>query len=392
MDAVYIGGLNFINNTMHNQRQMQVMDKDRSFYFLALQKVEGIGCRGGRKLIELFGGPKEVLMAKEKELLKVKGMGKKLVRNLKSTEIYTAAERELAKAQKSKVKIISLHDAEYPQLLLECPDAPLLLFSRGNPELRGRRVISIVGTRKMTVQGESFLHRLFSELLPYDPVVVSGLAYGVDICAHRLSLRHGLTTLGVLAHGMDRIYPRAHYKTAIDMIGQGALLTEFWMGTSPEKENFVKRNRIIAGISEATIVIESSGKGGSLITADLANSYHREVFAVPGRSTDQHSAGCNHLIKTNRALMLTQAKDLEYMLNWEPVRESLLKRDSRSPVFSDVDEKKAYEALKEKGPLHVDRLSAECRLEVKLLFPALLRLEIKGMIRELSGKNYEAII
>ena len=368
------------------------MDTDRSFYFLALQKAEGIGCRGGRKLIEMFGGPEEVLSAREKELLNVKGLGPKLVRNLKSKEIFTAAERELTRARKANVRTISLSDPEYPQRLLNCPDAPLLLFSRGNPELSDRRVISIVGTRKMTSRGESFLHGLFSELAPYDPVVVSGLAYGVDICAHRLSLRHGLTTIGVLAHGMDRIYPRAHYKTAIEMIDQGALLTEFWTGTPPEKENFVKRNRIIAGISEATIVIESSGKGGSLITADLANSYHREVFAVPGRCTDQFSTGCNHLIKTNRASMLTKAKDLEYMLNWEPVGDSLLKGTGGLPTFSDTDEIKAYETLKEKGPLHVDRLSAECRLEVKRLFPALLRLEIKGMIRELPGKNYETIV
>jgi DNA processing protein len=340
----------------------------------------------------LFGGPQEVLSAGEKELLSVKGLGPKLVKNLKSKEILIAAERELIRARKANVRTISLFDPQYPQHLLNCADAPLLLFSRGNPELSGRRVISIVGTRKMTARGESFLHRLFSELSPYDPVVVSGLAYGVDICAHRLSLRHGLTTIGVLAHGMDRIYPRGHYKTAIDIIKQGALLTEFWMGTPPEKENFVKRNRIIAGISEATIVIESSGKGGSLITADLANSYHREVFAVPGRCTDPFSTGCNHLIKTNRAAMLTQAKDLEYMLNWEPVADSSLMGAGGQPTFSDTDEKKTYETLKEKGPLHVDRLSTECRLEVKRLFPVLLRLEIRGMIRELPGKNYETTL
>jgi DNA processing protein len=368
------------------------MEKDRGFYFLALQKVEGIGSVGARRLIELFGSPKEVLRAKEKELLQVRGLGPRLVRNLKSKEVYRLAETEMNTIEKSNVGLICLTDSEYPRHLLECPDAPILLFSRGNPDLTNRRIVSIVGTRKMTTQGESFMHRFFSELVAYDPIVVSGLAYGVDICAHRLSLKHGLITVGVLAHGMDRIYPRAHYNTALEMIREGALLTEFWMGSLPEKENFVKRNRIIAGLSEATIVIESSGKGGSLITADLASSYHREVFAVPGRSADHCSTGCNHLIKTNKALMLTQAKDLEYMLNWQPTRVSKLNRGSNLYELSDDDEKKVFEILKARGRLHADQIALECEMEVKLLFPALLRLELKGAIRELSGKYFEAIL
>ena len=367
------------------------MENERGFYFLALQKVDGIGSRNARKLVEHFGGPKEVLMARESELLKVKGLGPILARNLKSKEIFRQAEKEFERARKAKVAMTCLTDADYPRHLLDCPDPPLLLFTRGKLNLNKRRVVSIVGTRKMTSQGESFLHRFFVELAAYDPVVVSGLAYGVDVCAHRLALRHGLTTLGVLAHGLDRIYPRAHYKTAVEMTREGALLTEFCMGTSPERENFVKRNRIIAGISEATIVVESSGKGGSLITADLASSYHREVFAVPGRTSDPNSAGCNHLIKTNKALMLTEAKDLEYMLNWEPVREDRPAGKGNLPEFKDPLEKKVYEILKSRGRLHADHIAIGCGVEVKRLFPALLQLEIRGAIRKTTGKYYEAL-
>ena len=367
------------------------MEEEMNFYFLALQSVEGIGSTGARKLMKLFGSPKELLMARKELLQKVQGLGPKRVRSLKSREIFQKAESEFKRVQKAKVQMISMFDKEYPERLRECPDAPILLFSKGNPKLMNRKVISIVGTRKMTSYGESFLNHLFTELARYDPVVVSGLAYGVDICAHRLSIKHGLSTIGVLAHGIDRIYPRAHYRMALNMIEDGALFTEFWMGTSPERENFVKRNRIIAGMSEATIVVESSGKGGSLITADLAGSYHREVFAVPGRASDPFSKGCNHLIKTNRAVMLTEAKDLEYMLNWQPVLDIESSKTGVPPEFSDQNEKKIFDALKLKGRLHADQLTQECGLEVKDLFPALLRLEIRGLIRELSGKYFETI-
>jgi len=229
---------------------------------------------------------------------------------------------------------------------------------------------------------------MFSELEPYDPVIISGLAYGVDILAHRLALQHGLKTIGVLAHGLDRIYPRAHYKTALSMMEEGALLTEFWTGTPPERENFVKRNRIIAGMSEATLVIESSEKGGSLITADLASSYDREVFAVPGRTSDPFSVGCNHLIKTHRASMLTDARDLAYMLNWEPIRESSNHEES---VSLDPTEKQLFETIQKHGKIQADHLAQKCRLPIQDVLSILLRLELYGRIRELPGKHYEIV-
>lgn len=357
------------------------------YYLLALQSVDGIGCKGARKLIERFGSPKAALSAEENQLLELEGIGPKLVRNLKAKSIYRKASLELEIIQKYGLKWVSIFDLEYPEQLRHCEDGPLLLFYKGKMDLGKRHVISIVGTRKMTSHGASFMKRLFSELVQYDPVIISGLAYGVDILAHRLALQHGMLTIGVLAHGLDRIYPRAHYKTALSMLEQGALLTEFRTGTPPERENFVKRNRIIAGMSEATLVIESSGKGGSLITADLASSYHREVFAVPGRSSDPFSVGCNHLIKTHRASMLTHAGDLAYMLNWEPVREC----SKRTQDFGSLNEqeKDLFEAIKKHGKIQADHLSQTCRLPIKDVLSILLRLELYGRIRELPGKHYE---
>lgn len=363
------------------------MDSDTLFYTLALQAVQGIGCKGARKLIAYFGSPKNVLEADEELLREVHGIGPKLCKNLKSKEVLKKAEKEIQTIQKYRLNVVSYFDPEYPAHLRNCGDAPLLLFFKGQMNLGERPIISIVGTRKMTSYGAGFMKRLFSEMVQYDPIVISGLAYGVDILAHRLALHYDLKTVGVLAHGLDRIYPRAHYKTALKMVEDGALLTEFWTGTSPEKENFVKRNRIIAGMSEATLVVESSEKGGSLITADLASSYHREVFAVPGRSSDPYSVGCNHLIKTHRASLLTDAKDLVYLMNWKTVRQSTpseIERKSLNRV-----EKKLYEAIQEHGKIQTDQLSQYCALPVKDTLSILLRLELYGIIRELPGKFYE---
>jgi len=375
-----------INNSMHNYFSER-MEPDMIYYLLALQSVEGIGCRGARKLIDHFGSAKAALEAGEKLLLEVGGIGPKLVQNLKSGEIYRKADLEMETIEKYRLKVTSFFDREYPEHLRHCEDAPVLLFYKGKMDLAKRHIISIVGTRKMTSYGATFTKRLFTELEKYDPVIISGLAYGVDILAHRLALEYELETIGVLAHGLDRVYPRAHYKTALQMMERGALLTEFWTGTSPERENFVKRNRIIAGMSETTLVIESSEKGGSLITADLASSYHREVFAVPGRSTDPFSAGCNHLIKTHRASMLTDARDLAYMLNWEPIREY---SNRKKEIYSlNAKEKALFEIIQKHGKIQADHLSQKSGLPIKDVLSTLLRLELYGRIRELPGKHFE---
>ena len=365
------------------------MTSDSIFYFLALQAVVGIGCRGARKLLEHFGSPKKVLLADEGELLEVHGIGIRLVENLKSKTIFRRAKSEMQKLQSSKIKVASFVDKEYPEQLRNCEDAPLLLFYKGALNFDNRPILSIVGTRKMTSYGATFLKRLFREMEQYDPVIVSGMAYGVDILAHRLALKHGLKTVGVLAHGMDRIYPRDHYSSALDMLREGALITEFWTGTPPEKMNFVKRNRIIAGISQATLVVESSERGGSLITADLAASYNREVFAVPGRCSDTFSSGCNNLIKTHKASVLTEARDLAFMLNWEPVRKSKKYDNTRESEPSSEMEMRLFAAIQKSGKIQVDQLCQNYGLLVQQVLPGLMRLELMGKIRELPGKYYE---
>ncbi len=365
------------------------MEKDNTIHYLALQSVEGIGPVGARKLLKYFGSPEKIFSQKEKDLLKIKGLGPKLARKIKGGEVYRKAETELKRAIRAGVRIRVISDEDYPENLKHCADAPLVLFCKGEFDLFDRRLISIVGTRKMTSYGSVFLSKFIRELKKYNPIIISGLAYGVDICAHRLALQNGLSTIGVLAHGMDRIYPRAHYQTALAMTERGGLMTEFWMGTSPEKENFVKRNRIIAGLSEATLVVESSGKGGSLITADLADSYHREVFAVPGKTTDQNSIGCNRLIKSNKALMLTEAKDLEYMLNWSPIPHRDDESKNQEQEFSSEMERKVYNNIRIKGRKHVDQIALECECSISVIFSVLLQLELSGKVKSLAGHWYE---
>ena len=379
--------IEIINNRMHNKTEEEIR-KEIDLHTLALQSVEGIGSVLGRKLIEQFGSAKEVFLASKDSLLEVEGVGHKLAGNLKSRRSFETAYSEIAKAEKSYIKITSYFNSDYPEWLRHCDDAPLVLFYKGDLDFGERRILSVVGTRKMTSYGASFLKRFFRDLEPYDPVIVSGLAYGVDIHAHRLALEHGLKTIGVLAHGLDRIYPRAHYAEGLQIINEGALITEFCMGTPPERENFVKRNRIIAGMSEATIIIESACKGGSLITAELASSYHRDVFALPGRSSDSLSFGCNELIKSNRAGMITEAHDLNRFLNWTKVRES--QKGKKTPgVQLNSTEKKILQVLDKEGMMSVDAIVQISRVPIQEVQAMLLRLELNGRIRELPSKNYE---
>ncbi|RYD92902.1 MAG: DNA-protecting protein DprA, partial [Sphingobacteriales bacterium] len=267
----------------------------------------------------------------------------------------------------------------------------VLLFTSGNINLEGRKVLSIVGTRQVTSYGADFCRKLIEDLAPLNPVIVSGFAYGVDIVAHQAAMDHNLQTIGVLAHGLNQIYPKVHKKHVAKMEEHGGFLTEFWSSSNPDKENFVKRNRIVAGIAEATIVIESADKGGSLITANLANDYNRDVFAVPGRITDKYSQGCNNLIRSQRANLLTGAADLIYMLNWQleetkgrPVQKQLF-------VSLEGDEQRVYDYLQKNGKELMDTIALECELPVFKISSLLLNMELKGVIRPSPGKLFEAI-
>lgn len=366
------------------------MNEQELFSLLALQKVEKVGDVVAKKLLNHFETALEIFKAKANILTAIDGIGSILVNNLKDKSVFNKAEAELKFIQDNHIDVHYYKDNSYPDKLKHCFDAPILLFSVGNINLKQTKIISIVGTRQVTSHGAEFCRNLIAEIAPLNPIIVSGFAYGVDIVAHQTAIEHNLQTIGVLAHGLNQIYPPAHKKYCQSMEENGGFMTEFWSSSNPDKENFVKRNRIVAGMTEATIVIESAERGGSLITAMLANDYNRDVFAVPGRITDKFSLGCNNLIKTQKANLLTSAADLIYMLNWD-IKES--KKAIQKQLFVDLlpDEQIVYDYLLQKGKELMDTIALDCGFPIYILSGMLLNMELKGVIRPLPGKLFEAI-
>ena len=360
------------------------------FYLLALQRVEGVGDIMAKKLLTHCGSSEAVFKTKTQQLASIDGVGTHLLKNIKDQSVFDRANKELEFIKSNAIKVAYFQDDEYPERLKHCIDGPLLLFTSGNINLQNRRIISIVGTRQITSYGTEFCRKLIEDLAPLDPIIVSGFAYGVDIVAHQLAMDHNLQTIGVVAHGLNQIYPKTHKKYVAKVEENGGFMTEFWSSSNPDKENFVRRNRIVAGMSEATIVIESADRGGSLITANMANDYNRDVFAVPGRVTDKYSQGCNNLIKTQKANVLTSAADLIYILNWDiqkeakPVQKQLF-------VTLDDDEQKVYDYLLKTGKELMDIIALRCDFPIYKISGMLLNMELKGVIRPLPGKLFEAI-
>ena len=366
------------------------MDKEELIYLLALQKAKGIGSINAKKLIKHCGSAKGVFYEKRQNLIKIDGIGAFKLKGLKEKKIIDKAEKEYDFTQKNNIQIVSYFNDDYPVLLKNASDSPLVYFQKGKINFNNKRIISIVGTRNMTNYGKSFLEKLFDEIKQYNPVIISGLAYGVDVYAHQLAIENNLQTVAVLAHGLNQIYPAKHHKEATKMLENGGLITEFWSTSNPDRENFIKRNRIVAGLSQATIVVESAVRGGSLITADIANSYNRDVFALPGRVTDLFSAGCNNLIKTNKASMLTGAKDLVYLLNWD-VNEKPKVIQKQLFVELDETEEKIYNYLLNEGKQSLDMIALHCNFPIFKISSILLNLELKGVVKPLHGKLFEAI-
>lgn len=360
------------------------------FYVLALLKVEGVGDIVAKKLLSHCSEPAQIFKSKASHLNAIDGIGTILIRNLKDKSIFLKAEAELKFIEKNQIAFSYFLDENYPDRLKHCIDGPVLLFSSGNIQLRNRKVISIVGTRQISSYGMNFCKNLIADLAPLDPIIVSGFAYGVDIIAHQAALEHNLQTVGIVAHGLNQVYPKIHKKYVHRIEENGGFMTEFWSTSNPEKENFVRRNRIVAGISEATIVIESADKGGSIITANLANDYNRDVFAVPGRVGDYYSQGCNTLIKTQKANLLTSAADLIFQLNWDietkakPIQKQLF-------VELNSEEQKIYDFLIARGKEMLDIIALECDFPIFRISGILLNMELKGVIRPLPGKLFEAI-
>ncbi|MAP55954.1 DNA-processing protein DprA [Altibacter sp.] len=360
-------------------------------YTLALQRIPNLGDASAKKLIHVIGSAEGIFKEKKQHLLKIEGIGAHKLKELREAEFLDQAEEELRFLKTHGVSFSYFQDANYPTRLKHCLDGPILFFHKGNIDLQKKRIVSIVGTRNITTYGRSFCAQLIEELAPLQPVIVSGFAYGVDITAHKRAMDCGLQTIACLAHGFEQIYPKTHKKYIPKVEENGGFITEFWSSDAFDRTNFLKRNRIIAGISEATVVIESAEKGGSLVTADIANSYSREVFAVPGRTTDLQSQGCNNLIKSQQAHLLTQAGDLIYMLGW--ALETPVVKPQQTQLFLDLtdEENQVYQLLKKKEKEVLDLIALECKLPTHKVATLLLQLELKGVVRPLPGKIFEVI-
>ncbi|WP_224484285.1 DNA-processing protein DprA [Robertkochia aurantiaca] len=366
------------------------MPEKNLFYLLALHRAPHVGDIMAKKLIAACGSAEAVFRESRKNLLNIEKVGEYTVNSLFRKENLLEAEQELSFICDHAIHCNSFQDPDYPDALRHSIDGPLLLFTEGNYSIENKKIISIVGTRHATRYGMDFCEKLVAELAVFDPVIVSGLAYGIDICAHRAALNNNLQTIACLAHGLPFTYPSRHRKDRSLINENGGCITDFWSTDKPERNNFLKRNRVIAGLSLATIVIESGEKGGSLVTADIAHSYDREVFAVPGKPADRYSRGCNDLIKSQKAHMLTSAADLVYMLGWNIEKTPKQQR----MIFPELEgaEKSVYELLLEKGKMPGDEVALLCGLSQAELMPALLSLEMKGMVNPLPGKCFEPVM
>ena len=367
------------------------MSENQIIATLALQHVPKIGATTAKKMIMHCGSAEAIFKERKHNLLKIDGIGLLTIEGLYDSIHFEEAQKELRFIKDNNIGCSYFLDSNYPERLRHCLDGPVLLFETGHINLENKRMISIVGTRKITTSGITFCEKLVEELSVYDPVIVSGFAYGVDITAHKAALNNNLQTIGCLAHGLNQIYPKGHKKYMGAIEKNGGFYSDFWSTDAFDRNNFLKRNRIIAGLSEATIVVESAEKGGSLVTADIANSYNRDVFAVPGRTTDSQSVGCNNLIKANQAHLLSNPLDVPYLLGWE--LENDVKPVVQKQLFVELssDEKVIYNYLKERDKQMLDVIALNCNMPTYKLAGLLLNMELKGVIRPLPGKMFEVI-
>ncbi len=354
--------------------------------------IKGVGSTLSKSLIAYFGGAEEVFKASVTHLQKVPGIGTKTATSLNLNDALQRAELELAFVEKQGIDVIFYTDNRYPRKLKHCADAPILLYSKGNANLNTPHVVSVVGTRNATEYGRNLCKQLLEDLKQYDVLVVSGLAHGIDAAAHKESLRLEMPTVGVLGHGLDRLYPSQNRAIADKMIFNGGLLTEFPSGTKPERENFPKRNRIVAGMADVTVVVEAGIKGGALITAEIANSYNRDVFAFPGRINDEFSEGCNFLIRNNKAGLLSTAADLAFLMGWDSSKttgQSTSQKQFALPIDLNANERLIFETLHQHAvPLAIDDLSIKTNLPLSQLAMNLLNMEMQGYISARPGKTY----
>ena len=361
-------------------------EHEELFYQIALTLVPGIGAKTGKALLERLGNAVAIFKAPLKELIRTDGVTEVRAKGFKNADVLKRAEQELNFVLKNEIKAL-YQNHQYPVRLSNCSDAPLVLYYKGIADLEATKVVAIVGTRKNTDYGHRLCEELVEGLQALDNVlVVSGLALGIDAIAHKKCVMLGIPTVGVLGHGLDRIYPYNHKELSEQMAENGGLLTEFLSETLPDRSNFPMRNRIVAGLSDVTVVVESHVSGGALITAHMASGYNREVAAFPGRVNDSRSAGCNELIRTNIAGMITKTEDLVEMMNWSKAGRKAVQKQ----LFINLspDEQKVVDALNGKDSVHADELFYNTGLANSQLAATLLQLEMQGVIKSLPGKLY----
>lgn len=366
--------------------------KPELIFPIGISLIPGVGAVMAKKLIAYCGGAEAVFKEKPQYLKRIPGVGPVLSKAIHSQKVLHRAEQELHYIEKHKIEPTYFLEKEYPYRLLQCEDGPILLYHKGRIDWNKKHFLSVVGSRSCSDYGKQFCAQLMQELKPYDPVIVSGLAYGVDACAHKEAMQNGLSTIAVLAHGLDMLYPQQHRRMAEKMMQHGGLLTDFISGTELARENFVKRNRIIAGLSEATLVIESGLKGGSLITADLANSYNREVLALAGRVDSAYAQGCHQLIKTHKAALMTSGQDVVQLLGWEKQEREQEEEQEGTTSYERLslnpDELAVLKLLSKLEARSLEYLQQELLISSGNLARLLLQLEFKKLLRPLPGRRY----
>jgi DNA processing protein len=356
---------------------------------IALGIIPRIGDINARKLVSHFGSVEAVFHEPYRNLIKIPGIGSEIAKQITNRSYLNIADKEIEYLRKNNIRTYFYLDSDYPFRLRQCDDSPVVFFFMGTSDLNSTKILSVVGTRNATTKGKEICEKIIAGLAAghNDLIIVSGLAYGIDITSHKAAMANNLQTIGVLGHGFNTIYPSIHTSTAKAMIKNGGLLTDFVSDTLPERNNFIKRNRIIAGLSDATLIVESGIKGGALITADIANSYNRDVFAVPGRPDDQWSAGCNSMIRSNKAALVENSKDIEEFLDWKPVKKNI---PVQKTLFSDLDEseKLIYELINKEGELNIDTICRALGMPVYKLSSLLLQMEFKGLVKCFPGNIY----
>ena len=375
---------------LYNVSTFRAMSSEISLkHKIALGLIPHIGDINARKLVSYFGSVESIFKEPYQNLIKIPGIGSGLAKYICEKSYLVTAEKEAEYVIKHNIRTFFYLDNDYPFRLRQCDDSPVVFYFKGNCDLNSQKILSVVGTRNATSRGRELCEKIIGALSIGHPdlIIVSGLAYGIDISAHKAALASNLPTIGVFGHGFKTTYPSIHRSIANSMLARGGLLTDFMSDTLPERNNFLKRNRIIAGMSDATLVVESGIKGGALITSDMANSYNRDVFAVPGRPEDQWSAGCNNLIKNNKAALVESAEDIEYFLSWKPEK---LKPPVQRTLFSELTEteQKIYELIMKEGELPIDSICRTLEIPVSKLSSLLLQMEFKGMVKCYPGNLY----